>query len=99
MMRREPGNARGGSVWLAVLRRDHTADAISQHIYRHAIVTPFRDNHVGIALARLDKLQVHRAHRVQILVNDRVHAATTLGYVTLQPPDEPNIRVGIDKDS
>ena len=35
-------------------------------------MSPARHDHVGVALARLDELQMHRLHRRQVLLDDLI---------------------------
>eukprot|EP00327_Prymnesium_parvum_P028707 CAMPEP_0195579036 /NCGR_PEP_ID=MMETSP0814-20130614/13180_1 /TAXON_ID=97485 /ORGANISM="Prymnesium parvum, Strain Texoma1" /LENGTH=334 /DNA_ID=CAMNT_0040715673 /DNA_START=107 /DNA_END=1107 /DNA_ORIENTATION=+ len=56
------------------------------------------DDHVGVALARLDELIVHRPDGIEVLADHRAHLAATLADVALQPADEADIRVRVDED-
>ena len=48
------------------------AYAFNQHVKRHDIFSPFRDDNIRPALARFYKLFMHRLYRCQILVNHAV---------------------------
>ncbi len=49
-----------------------------QHFYCHPIVATLRDDQIGIAFARLDKVEMHGAHRFQILLYNRRQLTTAL---------------------
>src|SRR5258708_35995672 len=68
-----------------------------KHFYCHSVITALRYDKVGVALAWLDKIEVHRAYRFQILFDHRRDLAATLIYVPAQPPDEADVRVGVNE--
>ena len=51
-------------------------DALHHHFHRDKVVPALGDDDVRVALARLNKLLVHRLYRAQILVHDAVKAAS-----------------------
>jgi len=59
------------------------ADAGEQHFDGRLVQTAAREDHIGVALARLDELFVARAHRFQVLGDDAVGRAAALGGVAL----------------
>jgi hypothetical protein len=71
-------------------------DAGRYHIQGYFIVTTFRDDHIGVAFARLDKLQVHRADGAKVLLYHGFGGSSALCDVASQTPDESNIRIGVD---
>jgi hypothetical protein len=67
------------------------------HLDRDCVVPAAWDYHVGVALARLDKLEVHRLHRRKILLDYLVERAAAHARVALDAPNEPDVRVRVDK--
>ena len=57
-----------------------------------------RHDHVRVAFAGLDELQMHRLHRREILIDNLVQRPPAVPGVSLQPPNQPNVGVGIDED-
>ena len=68
------------------------------HLHGNPVVAAFRQDHVRVPLGRLDKLQVHRPHRREVLTDHVGHQAPTLDHVTLQPADETNVVRHVDID-
>src|SRR5262249_43020532 len=56
------------------------------------------NNDVGVALGRLYELKMHRAHGVGILLDHGLERPPALVNISIQPANEPNIGIGIDKD-
>ena len=54
------------------------------------------DDHVRMALRGLDELQIHRAHRSEVLGDDGGNAPAS--FVTLQTAGEADIGIGVDED-
>jgi hypothetical protein len=67
------------------------------HLDRDRVVSPPRHNYVRVALARLDKLEMHRLHRRQVLLDDFVDWSSPNMRVALDSTDDPNIRVRVDE--
>ena len=78
--------------------KQHTADTIRHHIQGNGVEAAFRDDDIGVALARLDKLQMHGTDRAQILVDDGFEGAASLGKVTSETTDKSNVGVGIHEN-
>ena len=72
-------------------------DPRDDHIDRHRVEPAAGDDNVGVALGRLDELQVHGAHRPQILLDHRLDRPPALGDIALQPADEAQVALGIDE--
>src|SRR5574340_1730333 len=73
-------------------------DARSHHVERRGIETTFRDDHIRVALGRLDKFQVHRSYGQLVLPDHGFGSAAPFGDIALQPTDETDVRIGIDED-
>ena len=56
-----------------------------------------RDDDVGVALARLDELEVHRLHRGEILVEDFLERPAALDDIASQAANQADIGVGVDE--
>ena len=56
-------------------RGEAPLDLCDDHLDRHRVVAAARDDHVRVALAGFDELQVHRLHRVQVLLQHRLQRA------------------------
>jgi len=72
-------------------------DLSDDHFDRDRVVTSSRHDHVGVPLARLDELQMHRLHGREILLDHVVERASAYMRVALDAPDEPHIGLGIDE--
>src|SRR5262249_40708406 len=78
--------------------QEQGANSIRDHINGDRVKATFRDNHVGVTLAWLDKFHMHRTNRRQILLNHRISGAATLGNVAVEAADQTNISIGINED-
>src|SRR5207302_1242703 len=59
-------------------------DLRDNHLDRDRVVAAPRHDHVRVALAGLDELQVHGAHRGEVLLEDLVDGAAALRDVAAQ---------------
>jgi len=75
-----------------------TARPGDYHLERHPVLAPLGNDDVGPALRRLDELEMHRAHRLEILAQHVLDGAAALGHVAAEPPDQPDVGVGVDVD-
>ena len=89
--------AAGGAV-MARRRVEPAPDVGDDHVDGDRVVAAARHDHVGIALARLDELQVHRLDGSEVLVEDFVERAAALGHVAANAADEADVGVGVDED-
>jgi hypothetical protein len=67
------------------------------HLDRDCVVPSARDDHVGVPLARLDELKVHRLHARQVLLDDLVEGSPAHVGVALDTANQPYVRVGVDE--
>src|SRR5271156_5788599 len=74
------------------------ADLLNYQVDSDVVVPAFRNDHIGVALRRLDKLQMHRPHGLHVLVHDHLRGAPAIAYIAHQAPDEAQVRVGIHED-
>ena len=72
-------------------------DLGDDHLDGDGVLSAARHDDVGVALAGLHELQVHRLHRRQVLVEDLLQRPAAFGHVAPDPPHQPDVRVGIDK--
>jgi len=72
-------------------------DLSDDHFDRDRVVTSPRHDHVGVPLARLDELQMHRLHGREVLLYHVVERASAYMRVALDAPDEPHIGLSIDE--
>jgi hypothetical protein len=77
---------------------DHRADFGDDHVCCDDVIAAFGHNHVGVPFAGLNKLQVHRAHRLQILGHHRLACPAALCDVPLHATDEPDVGVGVNEE-
>jgi hypothetical protein len=63
-----------------------------------AVQAALGDDHVGVALARLDEPLVRGAHLVEVLLDHELGCATPLGDVPTKSPDQPDVGGGVDED-
>src|SRR6266545_1804184 len=63
-------------------------DPRDDHVDRDGVQSAARDDDIGVALGRLDELQVHGPHRPQILIDHRFDGSTALADIALEPADE-----------
>ena len=73
-------------------------NAVNDHFQRNKVLAALEHNEVGIFLARLDKLLVHRFDRVQILRQYRFQASAALRHITLDASDQADILIVINKN-
>src|SRR3972149_3245438 len=73
-------------------------DPCDDHIHRHSVEPPFGEDHIGIALGRLDELEMHGSHAGLILLNHTVDRPAALYQIALQPADEADVGIGVDED-
>ena len=78
-------------------RREPARDRADEQVDRDRVVPAARHDHVGVALARLDELQVHRLDGGEVLVEDFLQRAAALFHVAPDAPDEPHVGVGVDE--
>ena len=69
-----------------------------QQLQRHQVMPALRDDQVGLALARLDELLVHRFDSGQVLVDNAVQRAPALLDVADDAAQDAHIGVGVHKD-
>src|SRR5262249_35812857 len=74
------------------------ANLSANQIDAHKIMTTLWNNDVGKTFRRLNELDMHRAHRSDVLINDRIKGATAFGNVAPQAANEPQVIRRIDKD-
>jgi hypothetical protein len=68
------------------------------HLDSDRVVSPAGHYHVGVALARLDELEMHRLHGREVLFDDFVERPPAQVGVSLDAPDEPDVRIRVDED-
>ena len=68
------------------------------HLDGDGVVAAARNDHVGVALGRLDELQMHRLHGREVLVEDFIERPAALGHVAANASNESDVGVGIDED-
>ena len=78
--------------------RQHRAHARDHRLERHLVLGALGHDQVGVALRRLDELEVHRAHRVEVLALHGLEAAPALVDVPLQAPQDAHVGVGVDEE-
>jgi hypothetical protein len=61
-------------------------------------VSAARNNHIRVALARLDEFIVHRLNCREVLFEDLVERPSAHVYIPLDAADEPDVRVRVDED-
>ena len=95
--RRQQGAVTGGDRGMRFQRAARLRISVSSMSIGDGVVAALRDDDVGVALARLDELEVHRLDGAEVLVDHRLHRAAALGDVALQPADEARVVVGVDE--
>ena len=78
-----------------VRERAHPGD---EHVEGGRVHAAVGDDDVGVALRRLDELQVHGPDGRQVLVDDAGRRAAAIGDVALEAPDEADVGIGVDVD-
>ena len=74
------------------------SDALEDHLERHEIMPALGHDDVGVALAGLHKLLVHRLYSTEILGRDRLEAAPTLLDIAQDAANDAHIGVGVHKN-
>ena len=64
----------------------------------HLVVASLRDDDVGVALARLDELEIHRLDRARVPLDHPVHVLSSFGDVARHHAHEPVVIVGVHED-
>ena len=67
------------------------------HIDGNCIFAAHRDDNVSPAFTRLDKFEMHRFDRRNVLLHDRFDGTVAFEQITLQPAQEPFVGIGIDE--
>jgi len=67
------------------------------HLDGDRVVPAARNYHVGVTLARLYELKMHRLDGGQVLLDDFVERPPTNVGVALDPANEPDVRIRIDE--
>src|SRR2546425_1321545 len=67
------------------------ANLATNQINAHKIMTTLGNYYVSKTLRRFDKLNVHRPHRGDVLLDYRINRTAALGEVALQAANEPNV--------
>src|SRR2546423_7706811 len=67
------------------------------HLDGDRVVSPARHYQVGVALARLDKLAMHRLNSGQVLFDDLVEGPPAIMCVALDASNKPDVRIRIDE--
>ena len=70
---------------------------LDQHVQRHGVFAALRDDQVGLALAGLHKLLVHRLDGGQVLGHHAVQRAAAAFYVPDDAPQNAHVGVGVHK--
>src|SRR5687768_15844604 len=84
--------------WRSPARCGHAPlDLGDDHLDRDLVVPSARDDDVRVPLARLDELQMHRLDGRHVLVENLVEWTSALRYVPANPPDETDVRIGVDE--
>src|ERR1700722_3284315 len=94
---KEPGRTEAGgrAATGPPMVSDATADAAQQQLERDAILSALGDDDVRETFAWLDEGQVHRTHRVVVLLADLREGATPLLEVATDAAHEANVGVGV----
>ena len=74
--------SRPDGSWRVTRASEELADPSQQHVEGRGVHPAVRNDHVGVALARLDELLVARSHRGEVLVD---HASQATGPVPSRP--------------
>src|SRR6266542_114186 len=72
--------------------RQSPLDLSEDHLDGDRVVSAARDDHVGVALAGLDELKMHRLHCRQVLIEHLFERTPAASRVALDSPDEPDVR-------
>src|SRR3954471_21204377 len=78
--------------------RQSSLNLSDDHFDRDGVVTAARYDHIRVALARLDELQVHGLNRRQVLLDDIVERTAASVGVPFDTPYQTNVGVGVDED-
>jgi hypothetical protein len=65
------------------------------HLDCDRIVAAPRHYHIGVTLARLDELAVHRLYGREVLVNDLIERPAAIAGVTFDSPNQSDVRIGV----
>ena len=74
-------------------------DIHCENIDCYLIVSAFRYDKIGISLARLYKLQMHRLQNTRAALHYRLGRAAKLYDIALDDADKAFVRVCVNKDS
>ena len=77
---------------------EHVHQATDHDIEGDAVVAALGDDEIGPALARLDELQVHRPHRLVVLLADLTEGAAARLHVAADAAEDADVGVGVDED-
>ncbi len=66
-----------------------------QNIYRYLVISSLRDDDIGIAFGRFNKLQVHGLYSFLITFEHLNHCSASLGNIPVYNPAQPVIRICI----
>jgi len=85
--------------------RLHTAGAVLQsplnlsddHLDGDRVVATARHYHIGVALAWLDELIMHRLNGGQILLDDLIERSSAIVRVPLDSANEPDVGIRVDE--
>jgi hypothetical protein len=68
-------------------------DLSDDHLDRDRVVSAARDDHVRVALARLDEFAMHRLNGREVLLDDLVEWPAANVGIALDAANEPDVRI------
>ena len=77
---------------------DDATDFCGEQVDRDCVGSAFGDDHISVALARLNKLLMHDADGIDILVDDRVQCPSPVLDIPHESADEADISRGINEN-
>ena len=89
------------SLYGSYVRKDkvqYAEDMVVQHFQRTFILEARGHDEIRPAFAGLNELQVHGADELQILLDDALQCTSALQCVTLDAPQDADVRVGVHED-
>ena len=79
--------------------RFESVDDIGAHDVDSLLIgTSLRNDEIGIALRRFDKLQMPGLEHIDIAIHHHLRRPSTLGHIAADDANEAVVGVGIDKD-
>ncbi len=73
-------------------------DSADDEIESDGVEAALRDDEIGVSLGRLDELEMHGTDGLEPLIDDRLDGSAAFGEIAIQPADEADVRIGIDKE-